>query len=565
MGSSSPGNLNSLSNIKEVNVNSGKTNKENSTGHMWKQKVRSLVSMTTNQLINSTSNILNNSSSHQSLAAGSANGGNGQLMNTSASNSSISSSTNANTNTATALSTQPSQSTHPRILSYEIPEIIKIYLFENNDCRFLPIHSSTTARECIQLALREFQLTSNYSSRDFALYEYSVLFNNSNNLTDDASVASSTMVKRLNDGTSDLVNNLGLNSRFYLKLVVPPKESNGSGNNLTDSDIAKEIIKDYSNNSLLTLNANAIARELTGRDFRLFCKIEAQQFVYDLAYNDPNGSSHDNSSVIFERTKELQEFERKTNEEMFWSISRVLEEKRSLTKRVKVIKQLIRIANVAMKLNNFNTLFAILSGLSHSSVGRLRNCWDKVPSKDMKKLAKLKQIMDPSRNFYNFRQKLLEILRQNNGAFIIIPFFPLVKKDLSFIWLANQTYVNSKEPQTPSSPSDSCPSSSAKGEMLVNWEKMRLLSEKIREIQKMTNTTSLAVAAVNGMNPNGSSMIASPSVANEPVDPNLLFRIFADTTMAEDPRTFSHKRLWENQRMMKRVQYVKQIINLMVL
>lgn len=354
------------------------------------------------------------------------------------------------------------------------------------------------------------------------------------------------MVKRLSDGTSDLVHNLGLNSRLYLKNVTQPS----SGNSLSDADISKEIIKDSSINSLLTLDGTAIARELTARDFRLFCKIEAQQFVYDLAYNDSNNSSSSASnSVLFERTRELQDFERKTNEEMFWTINQVLGEKKSLTKRVKAIKQLIRIATLAMKLNNYNTLFAILSGLMHLSVSRLKSCWDRVPAKHQKQLQKLQQLMDPSRNFYNFRQQLMQKLRQDNGASIIIPFFPLVKKDLSFIWLANQTYVNSTEPPASGD-------TLTKTEMLVNWEKMRLLSEKIREIQKMTNTTSLAVAAVNGLkcnNSNGPGLPAT-SLDNEPIDPNLLFRMFADATTSEDPRTFSHKRLWESQRMSKRVQ-----------
>lgn len=478
-----------------------------------------------------------------------------------------------NSNTGTGNGNGSSSATHPRILSYEIPEIIKIYSFEHNDCCFLPIHSSTTVRECIQLALRQFKYSNNYSSRDFALYEYSVIFNNNGNSTNGCVVGdenaavnnSSTVVKRLNDGTNDLVANLGLNSRLYLKLVSQPKDSSHVGEPMTDSDIAKEIIKDSSINSLLTLKGYAIARELTARDFRLFCKIEAQQFVYDLAFNDPNSSSsnHKNNgepNIIFDRTRDLQEFERKTNEEMFWTINQVLGEKRSITKRVKAIKQLIRIATLAMKLNNYNTLFAILSGLMHLSVSRLKSCWDKVPTKHLKQLQKLQQLMDPSRNFYNFRQQLMQKLREDNGASIIIPFFPLVKKDLSFIWLANQTYINSApEPQTPSSQDSN--KSTKEILLLVNWEKMRLLSEKIREIQKMANTTSLALAAINGLNNSNTSSSSTSNLAqstiatNEPIDPNLLFRIFADQLSTSEYKSSSdHKKLWENQRMTKRVQ-----------
>ncbi|OTF78279.1 rap guanine nucleotide exchange factor 2-like protein [Euroglyphus maynei] len=556
-GSSSSTSLSSINSSQNQLLTTMKDGKKEKEG--WKLKVRSLVSSTTNQLISSTTNMLHNNSSSTSTSTSN----NNNNLSQSDHNQSASLSINSNTGNGNG------NATHPRILSYEIPEIIKIYSFEHNDCCFLPIHSSTTVRECIQLALRQFKYSNNYSSRDFALYEYSVIFNNNGNsssIVGDENAAiknSSTVVKRLNDGTNDLVANLGLNSRLYLKLVSQPKDSSHVGEPMTDSDIAKEIIKDSSVHSLLTLKGYAIARELTARDFRLFCKIETQQFVYDLAFHDPNSSSSNNkndseTNIMFDRTRDLQEFERKTNEEMFWTINQVLGEKRSVTKRVKAIKQLIRIATLAMKLNNYNTLFAIISGLMHLSVSRLKSCWDKVPAKHLKQLQKLQQLMDPSRNFYNFRQQLMQKLREDKGGSIIIPFFPLVKKDLSFIWLANQTYITSApEPQTPSSHDSN---KSTQEILLVNWEKMRLLSEKIREIQKMANTTSLALAAINGLN---NSNIASSSVSNltqstiatnEPIDPNLLFRIFADQISSPENKSSSdHKKLWENQRMTKRV------------
>jgi hypothetical protein len=79
------------------------------------------------------------------------------------------------------------------------PEVIKIYY--ESDFRYLPIHVTTTARECIQLALIEFQLNSNYSSRDFALFEYKLIEfkGNSSSMT--------TSVKRLSDNFQNLAKN----------------------------------------------------------------------------------------------------------------------------------------------------------------------------------------------------------------------------------------------------------------------------------------------------------------------------------------------------------------------
>jgi len=41
-------------------------------------------------------------------------------------------------------------------------------------------------------------------------------------------------------------------------------------------------------------------------------------------------------------------------------------------------------AEHCMEYNNFNSMFAIISGLRHSSVSRLRQTWDRLPSKWIK-------------------------------------------------------------------------------------------------------------------------------------------------------------------------------------
>ncbi len=47
--------------------------------------------------------------------------------------------------------------------------------------------------------------------------------------------------------------------------------------------------------------------------------------------------------------------------------------------------------------------YALLLGLMHNAVLRLRNTWDRVPEKYSKLLDDLQGIMDPSRNFSKYR------------------------------------------------------------------------------------------------------------------------------------------------------------------
>ncbi|XP_054166900.1 rap guanine nucleotide exchange factor 2-like [Oppia nitens] len=354
------------------------------------------------------------------------------------------------------------------------PEVVKVY-FES-DFRFLPVMKTTTARECIQLALIEFQL-SQFSSRDFALFEYRLL---------DRKLQTSA-VKRLSENSQNLANNLGVDARLVLKSVAGDLKQSA----VADDDITRDIARESTDNSLLSLDGEAIARELTDRDLDLFGRIEAQQFVQDLEASSGTTTTTATSGT----TDELKAFEDRTNEEMFWTINCVLFAHESPQKRVKSVKQLIRVAHFCRQMQNFNSLFAILSGLSHSAVERQKTLWDKLPNKSLQKLQKLYLLMDPSRNFHSFRSCVRRCLSP------VIPFFPLVKKDLSFIWLANESRVQFE------------------GQTLINWQKMRLLSTNIREVTRMAQMAS-----------------------QTPQSPK------------ESQKTDSYRKLWEKQRMKKRVQ-----------
>ena len=48
-------------------------------------------------------------------------------------------------------------------------------------------------------------------------------------------------------------------------------------------------------------------------------------------------------------------------------------------------------------------MFALVSGLGHGSVSRLRQAWDKVPTKYIKLFEDLQDLMDPSRNMSKYR------------------------------------------------------------------------------------------------------------------------------------------------------------------
>lgn len=102
-------------------------------------------------------------------------------------------------------------------------------------------------------------------------------------------------------------------------------------------------------------------------------------------------------------------------------------------------------------------MFAITSGLNHAAARRLKNTWDKVPAKYSKLLDDMTSVMDPSMNFRKYRNLI------SNATPPMIPIYPMVSKDLTFIHLGNETKV----------------------EGLVNFEKLRMLAKEIRGLMNM--------------------------------------------------------------------------------
>lgn len=62
-------------------------------------------------------------------------------------------------------------------------------------------------------------------------------------------------------------------------------------------------------------------------------------------------------------------------------------------------------------------------------MARLRNSWEKLPSKYEKLFGDLQDVFDPSRNMAKYRN----VLSSQSMQPPIIPLFPVVKKDLTFL------------------------------------------------------------------------------------------------------------------------------------
>lgn len=324
----------------------------------------------------------------------------------------------------TAIQVQPEIPPLPALPDH----VIRVYRPDHQRV-YLPINRETTAREVVMLSLREFaQISEN--STDYSLYEL---------------VSDNSMVKqrKLPDQLSDLAERSTLVSRYFLKKNSSTEQLSVPADDLTSSALAE----------ILQLDSGELAIQLAIRDFEYFRVVEGVEFVGEVLT-----SERGNVKCSFGN---LEKFSRLVNEEMFWVVSEIVRAE-SAMKRAKIIKQFIKIARFSKEKRNFNCFFAVLSGLGHGAVGRLRSSWEKVPGKYLRVFREMEELMDPSRNMGRYRQLISAELLSNHP---IVPFYPIVKKDLTFIHLGNDSKVDG----------------------LVNFEKLRMIAKEIRILSRMAS------------------------------------------------------------------------------
>ncbi|CAB1316745.1 unnamed protein product, partial [Coregonus sp. 'balchen'] len=255
------------------------------------------------------------------------------------------------------------------------------------------------------------------------------------------------------DVVTHVVNEFGLiaTPETYSLCEVYYLKNNMETETLCSDDDAQELLKE-SQITLLQLSTVEVAAQLSMRDFELFRNIESTQYVDDLF------KLLDSSGGL--QQTHLKQFEEVINQETFWVATEILREPNAM-KRMKTIKHFIKIALHCRECKNFNSMFAIISGLNLAPIARLRSSWEKLPSKYDKLFQDLQDIFDPSRNMAKYRN----VLSSQSMQPPIIPLFPVVKKDLTFLHEGNDSHVDG----------------------LVNFEKLRMIAKEIRHVVRMTS------------------------------------------------------------------------------
>ncbi|KHN78452.1 Ras-GEF domain-containing family member 1B-A [Toxocara canis] len=177
-------------------------------------------------------------------------------------------------------------------------------------------------------------------------------------------------------------------------------------------------------------NPLELAQQLTQIESERLCMIGPDEIVYSLLKDnlDTIGKvTHSSSS----RSGNIGHYVSWFNQLTVLVASEILRHSKKQC-RVRVIEYFIDVAKECINVGNFNSLMAIVAGLSLPPIARLKKTWLRI---EKSKLQILQHQLDPSANFTSYRATLKAAIWRSEGAkndaeTIIIPFFGLLLKDM---------------------------------------------------------------------------------------------------------------------------------------
>lgn len=185
------------------------------------------------------------------------------------------------------------------------------------------------------------------------------------------------------------------------------------------------LLKSWKNGAghptILDFEPLELARQLTVKASNLFCSILPEELL-GAEWTKKSGSVAHNVRAMSTLSTDM------TN-----LVADTVLQFEDHSKRAKIIKHWVKIANKCLDLNNYDSVIAIVCSLNSTPILRLKRTWDCLSSKTKASFNHLKSTVDCSRNYIVLRQRLLIAVPP------CLPFVGMYLTDLTFVDAGNSS------------------------------------------------------------------------------------------------------------------------------
>jgi hypothetical protein len=209
-----------------------------------------------------------------------------------------------------------------------------------------------------------------------------------------------------------------------------------------------------------------IARELTRMDFILFTSIRPRDLVRYVGLSTEQKKGCRSLENVH---RMIEHFNHVAN----WVVNFVLLRDKP-KHRALMLEKFYRIARECRKLNNYNSLAAVVSGINNSSVYRLQATKELIPADTAKDFKRLEVLMSQAKSYGAYR------LAWENTSGERIPYLPLHKRDLVSAAEGNRTFVGVED----KGKEERWVQGGADPGLRINWKKFEIMGEVIVSMQR---------------------------------------------------------------------------------
>ncbi|KIW64979.1 hypothetical protein PV04_07273 [Phialophora macrospora] len=191
-----------------------------------------------------------------------------------------------------------------------------------------------------------------------------------------------------------------------------------------------------------------MAREITRIDWTMYSAIRPRDFVRHVSLSTSQrrqSRSPDNIGAMVKNFNHLALF-----------VSGMILFRDKPKHRARALEKFMALAWKVRQLNNYNSLGAIVAGITGHEIARLTATRDLTPPEVQKQFLRLTILMGISRSHAAYR------MAWDNSPGERIPFLPLVRQDLTMAATANQTFIGTN----------------------INWKKFEIMGDVIVGIQR---------------------------------------------------------------------------------
>ncbi|TLD36712.1 ras GEF [Venturia nashicola] len=209
-----------------------------------------------------------------------------------------------------------------------------------------------------------------------------------------------------------------------------------------------------------------IARELTRMDFILFTSIRPRDLV---RYVSLSAKQKERCRSLENVHRMIEHFNHVAN----WVVNFVLLRDKP-KHRALMLEKFYRIARECRKLNNYNSLAAVVSGINNSSVYRLQATKEFISPDTAKDFKRLEVLMSQAKSYGPYR------LAWDNTSGERIPYLPLHKRDLVSAAEGNRTFVGLED----KGKEERWVEGGVDPGLRINWKKFEIMGEVIVSMQR---------------------------------------------------------------------------------